>query len=188
MRTSSAARQFVTWAPLAGVLILLLPAISAAQPVRSFDQLNTRLKPGDTVYVTDARGREIEGKVTELHDASITLNSDGPTTLQADSVRLVQRRTKSVGKAALWGLLIGGALGAAGDAVDAGNCESDCMTGVGIALGAGIGAGVGAVVRAVLPAGRKEVYRAPGSSGSARLTLAPVITPHTKGVALSYSF
>jgi len=89
MTTSSAARQFVTWASLAAVLILLLPAISAAQPVKSFDQLNTRLKPDDTVYVIDAQGREIEGKITELHDASITLNSDGPTMLQADNVRLV---------------------------------------------------------------------------------------------------
>jgi hypothetical protein len=167
--------------PLAAVLILLLPAISAAQPVKSFDQLSTRLKPGDTVYVTDAQGREIEGKITELHDASITLNSEGPTTLQANNVRAVQRRTKSLGKAALWGALVGGVLGAVTGA------GPDDRLALG-AIGAAVGAGVGAAVRAALPPGRKEVYRAPGASGSAHLSVAPVITPRTKGVAVAFSF
>ena len=31
MSTSSAARQFVTWAPLAALLVVLLPALAAAQ-------------------------------------------------------------------------------------------------------------------------------------------------------------
>jgi hypothetical protein len=197
MGTSSVARQFVTCAPLAAVLIVLLPAFSAAQePVKSFDQLNTRLKPGDTVWITDAQGREVKGKILELHDASIALDSNGQTTLQVDSVRLVQRSTKSVGKAALWGMLVGGvafpalaALGAAGGS----HCEYECLpTGVVVitlaGIGAGIGAGLGAVHGAVHPAGREEVYRAPGASGTARLSVAPVITPRTKGVALSYSF
>ena len=191
MRASSAARPFVAWIPLAALLIVLLPAASAAQePVKSFHQLNTRVSVGDTVWVTDAQGREIEGKITELHDESITLANGGPTTLQAGNVRVVQRRTKSVGKAALWGLLIGGIAGAAADAIDSstGSCGDECYFGLGVALGAGIGAGVGAGVRAALPAGRKEVYRAPGASGSARLSLAPVITPRTKGVAVALTF
>jgi hypothetical protein len=191
MRTSSAARQFVTRPPLGAMLIVLLPALAAAQePVRSFDQLNTRLRVGDRVSVTDTQGREVTGKISELHDASITLDGDAQTVLNAEKVRLVERRTKSVGKAALWGLLIGGAAGAAAGAVDSSCSTGDCMSGpgVGFLFGAGFGAGIGAAMRAVLPAGRKEVYRAPGASGSARLSLAPVITPRTKGVALSYSF
>jgi len=48
--------------PLTAVLIVLLPAASAAQePVKSIDQRNTRIKVGDTVWVTDAKGREIKG-------------------------------------------------------------------------------------------------------------------------------
>ena len=62
MAASAAARQFVTYPTLAAVLIVLVPALSAAQePVKSFDQLNTRLKVGDTVWVTDAEGRESKG-------------------------------------------------------------------------------------------------------------------------------
>ena len=190
MRTSSAARQFVTYSTLLTLLIVVLPAFAAAQePVKSFDQLNTRLKPGDTVYVTDAQGREVKGKITELHDASVTLDGDSQTTLRAADVRLVQRASKSFKKATLWGIVIGvGASIAVSAAADDGSAEGDMAYGLGALLGAGMGAGVGAAVRAVLPAGRKEVYRAPGASGSACLSLAPEITPRTKGVALSYSF
>ena len=47
----------------AGAALLLLPALAGAQePVRTFDQLNTRLKVGDSIYVTDAKGREIKGE------------------------------------------------------------------------------------------------------------------------------
>jgi hypothetical protein len=113
MRTSSAAQQFAIGMPLAGALIVLLPALAAAQePVRSFDQLNTRLKVGDTVWVTDAQGREVKGTITELRDASISLNSDGQTTLQAESVRLVQQKRRGISM--LLGCLIGFGAGVAG--------------------------------------------------------------------------
>ena len=96
MGRSSAARQFVTWAPLAGALIVLLPAVLAAQePVKSFDQLNTRLKVGDMVCVTDAQGREIKGKIRDLSPSALTIEGDSAGTLQSDAVRLVtQRKSK----------------------------------------------------------------------------------------------
>ena len=41
---------------------LCVPAFAAAQEVvKSFSQLNTRVSVGDTVWVTDAQGREIKG-------------------------------------------------------------------------------------------------------------------------------
>ncbi len=56
--------------------LLWRPGFAAAQEtVKAFDQLNTRLQVGNTVRVTDTDGREVQGKVTELHDASITVNS-----------------------------------------------------------------------------------------------------------------
>ena len=55
-----------TLAVVAAIALFASPAIAAAQePVTSFDQLDTRLKPGDTVWVTDAQGREIKGKYRE---------------------------------------------------------------------------------------------------------------------------
>ena len=190
MATSSAARQLVTWAPLAALLIVLLPALAAAQePVKSFDQLHTRLKVGYTVTVTDAQGREATGKITELHDASITLNTDVPTTFRAENVRLVERRTKPVGRAALWGSMAGAVGGlVTGAAVFSGD---DMLKGAGVALAVGIGAGIGALVGAAVgssqPANRREIYRAPGGRQT-HLSIAPVITPRTKGVAVAFSF
>ena len=195
MRTSSAARQFVTWAPLAVMLIVLLPAVSAAQePVKSFDQLNTRLKPGDTVYVTDAQGREVKGKIRELGPSALTLDSADASPLEADAVRLVaQRQGHPIGKGALYGLIVGAAAGVVLGALWVTEWDrSDWSTGdnalaTGLALGA-VGSGLGAVIGAARPGKEVVVYRAPGASGSARLSLAPVITPRTKGVAVSFTF
>jgi len=192
MRTSSAARQFVTWAPLAAILIVLLPAVVAAQePVKSFDQLNTRLKVGDAVWVTDAQGREIKGRVTSFAPDALVMDSGGTRTLHATDVRLIQeRRRDSLKNGTLIGLGVGagfGAIACAGFAEgsqDAGWCA--------LAIGAygGIGAGIGIGIDALIPGKKLVAYRAPGSAGdaAARLSLAPVITPRTKGVALSYSF
>ncbi len=59
---------------------------------------------------------------------------------------------------------------------------------VSAAIGLGVGAGVGAGIGAARPPRWNEVYRAPGASGSAHLSIAPVIAPRTKGVPLSFSF
>jgi hypothetical protein len=53
----------------------------------------------------------------------------------------------------------------------------------------GIGAGLGALADALIGRTRtRDVYRAPAAGASARLSLAPIITPRTKGVRVSLSF
>jgi len=52
----------------------------------------TRLKPGDTVWVTDAQGREIKGKITSLAAEALALKADGSRTFSAADVRLVEER------------------------------------------------------------------------------------------------
>jgi hypothetical protein len=192
MNTPCAARLFRICLPLAAVLIVFLPAVSAAQePVKSFELLGRQLSMGDRIRVTDGQGREVKGEVADIQPSSLVLGGDDPRTFQADQVRLIEKRkSKSVGRAALYGLLIGGAAGALLVAATEGECVSDCTGGgwaIGLGVGAGIGAGVGAAVRAAIPAGWKDVYRAPAPTAS-RLSLAPMITPRTKGVALAYSF
>jgi hypothetical protein len=189
MSTSSAARQFVTWAPLAAVLIVLLPVVATAQePVTSFDQLNTRLKVGDTVWVTDAQGREIKGRIRGLSATSLLLDAGGsPQDLQAARVGTIRvQQSDSLKNGALIGLAAGAVAGAL---VMVAVCEGEagCAPG-GALLGAGAGAGIGVGIDAARGGKKVLAYRAPGASGSARLSLAPLITPHTKGVALSYSF
>ena len=189
MRTSAAARHFVAWASLAAVLILPLPALAAAQePVSDFTQLNTRLRPGDTVWVTDAQGREVKGKIQALAPKAITLQGDGPRSFTAGDVRAIRMREgDSLRSGALIGLGVGVILGTLSVASFEG-------TGVDYAWGAAIGgaicAGIGVGIDALIPGKKVVAYRAPGPAGapSARLSLAPVITPRAKGVAVSYSF
>jgi hypothetical protein len=136
------------------------------------------------VWVTDAQGREIKGKISELNNTSITLNSDGSTTLQAESVRLVQQKRK--GMSMLLGCLVGFGAGVAGGLAFSAAAETgeEAMGGY---LFPPIGAGVGTLIGAFMPRTR-NIYRAPGASGSARLSLAPVVTPRTKGIAVSFAF
>jgi len=193
MNTSSAARPFVTWAPLAALLIVLLPALVAAQePVKSFDQLNTRLKVGDTVWVTDAQGREVEGKVRGIGPSALTLDRDGPQTIQADVVSRIQQRTsRPVKKGMLWGLAIGGALGIAVviDGLDDSECADDCGTWAVVApMVVGLGVGAGAGIGAMLPGKKRTVYQALNASAPTRFSLVPVITPRTNGLVVRLSF
>ena len=191
MNTSSPARQFRNCLPLATLLIILLPALAAAQdPVKSFDQLNTRLKPGDTVYVTDAQGREVKGRITSFAPDSMGIDGDGARTFKAVEVRLVEnRRHDSLANGTLVGLAAGFGVGAG---LTYAACSGDeCSWGGAAALVllvTGAGAGVGAGVDAAMPGRRQVVYRAGGGAVSTRLSLAPVITPGTKGVAVAFVF
>ena len=183
MRTSVAVRPSTPWAPLAALLVVLLPALAAAQePVKSFDQLGGVLNVGNKVRVTDTEGREVSGRVTAIDAKSIMLDKANGTRLPADRVRLVQRLKRSTG----YGCLIGLGAGIVGGLVFASNAETgeEAMGGY---LFPGIGAGVGTLIGAFVTRSH-DVYRAPGASGNARLSIAPVVTPRTKGVALSYSF
>jgi hypothetical protein len=184
---------------LATAAALAVPAPCAAQkPVTSFDQLNTRLKPGDTVWVTDAQGREINGTIETLGPDALTLDGTGTGTIAADAVRLITaRHGRPISKGALWGLAAGAVFGAVA-AVAGDDCESDCGSDAGwMLVGAGlfgaIGAGAGAVVGALIPGKSLVVFRAPGTPGSsesrhARVSIAPVVTRRAKGVAVSFAF
>jgi hypothetical protein len=167
--------------------VLCLPAVAAAQgTVKTFDQLNTRIKTGNIVRVTDTEGQEVKGKLTELRDGSITVDGGVPTTFEAHRVRLIQHGTKSYWRPVLLGMLIGGVVGGA---MAFTNYEVGLDTlAVSAAIGLGVGAGVGAGIRAARPPRWNDVYRAPGASAGARMLVAPMITPRAKGVVLSLSF
>jgi hypothetical protein len=191
MGTRSVACQFVTWVTLAAAIIVLLPARSAAQePVKSFDQLNTRFKIGDTVWVTDAAGREVKGKIVDLAPEAVTVKAEVPRTYGPADVSLIhERRPDSFKNGALIGLVIGGGLTlglcmAASESEDYGWCA----LGAGIYGGAGAAIGVG--IDALVPGKKLVAYRAPGTPGSsqARLSIAPVFAPRAKGVAVAFSF
>ena len=177
----------------AAVLCLAAPAV-AQEPVKSFDLLDTRLKPGDTIWVTDAQGLEIKGKVQSLSPESLRLDSAGGSLeLGTDRVASISTRPKDgLRNGVLWGALagfVGGALSCGANP----QCAGD-EAGAGMAAGLGIvGAGVGAIVGAVVDGAMKPpkitVYRAPsGAPAQTRVSVAPMVGPRAKGLALSFTF
>ena len=197
-------------ATLSVFLLGLAPALAAAQERGlAFDQLHRWLKPGDTVWLTDAQGREIKGAIRDIRPSSLEIEADGLKTFQAADVRqLVERGTRSTTKCLLWGLAGGTAAGivaafatrgpmsttwCVGIAPEGVPC-SPTRTGLGdeayllIPAGAGVGlaAGAGFASDAVGP--KHVIYRAPGAPPGARVSVAPVVTPRHRGVAVSFTF
>ena len=175
----------------ATIALALAPVMAAAQePVASFDLLSKRLHVGDAVWVTDAKGREIKGRIAAIDPSALTLYGvQGGLTIPAGDVRLVRQRTRD---SLLNGTLIGFGVGFAtglvvGHAVDEGGNDAWNYLTAGLMMGC-IGAGLGALADALTPGRTRDVYRAPAAGAAARLSLAPIVTPRTKGVRLSFSF
>jgi hypothetical protein len=182
--SNSAAVVVVVAAALCG------PALAAAQePVRDFTQLNTRLRPGDTVWVTDAQGREVKGKIRTLSLEAVALKGDGDRTLAAAEVTTIRmRETDTLRSGALIGLGVGAASGLAGCAAGGATGPSDyAWCG---AIFSAIGAGIGVGIDALTPGRKIVAYRAPGAAGapSARLSVAPFVTPRARGLGVAFSF
>jgi hypothetical protein len=75
------------------VLALLIPAAALSQtPAPSFEELIAKgaIQPDDTVYVTDAWGHRVKGRLGELRPGTLVL-TDGSRTIQmaeADVARI----------------------------------------------------------------------------------------------------
>jgi hypothetical protein len=179
---------------LATAAALAAPAPCAAQkPVTSFDQLNTRLKPGDTVWITDVQGREVTGKIASVTSETVALEGSGAPVFPASDVRVVRRRDPDRGSST--GATIGAVAGlGVGIAACAALPKDDPMRTEGctwaIALTPLLGSAVGLGVGFIFPGKKQTVYSAPAPAGgtAARLSIAPVITPRAKGAALSFAF
>jgi hypothetical protein len=192
--TPARSRIVMAFRLAATIILALAPVVAAAQePVTSFDLLSARLTVGQTIWVTDASGREFKGKLRALSSTFIVLDADGARQdFPAARVgRIDKPQRDSLRNGVLWGALVGFVGGAASCALNP-ECVGDesgaHVTVVLGLLGAGAGAGIGAVIDARIKGARLVVYRGAGAHVSARLSLAPIVTRRTKGVRLSFSF
>src|SRR5262245_52105936 len=75
--------------------LVFASAAQAQDPLGSFASLNERIKPGTIVYVTDDKGEQVKGKITELSAASLKLVTrdkyEQRMTFQSDQVSRVTR-------------------------------------------------------------------------------------------------
>jgi len=159
--------------------VTLLPLIASAQTVvTSFSELPTVVKTGDTVDVTDAKGRTLRGRINDLSRSSLELTArkrapDGSEPFVSigrfseTDVREIRRQHRdSLLNGTLIGLAIGlgiAAFPAAGIFCHGGYEQftaspASCAAFLGIA--GGIGAGAGLAVDAARVERRMVYYKA----------------------------
>jgi len=141
------------------VIAIVAPAVAAAQePVRDFGQLNTRLRPGDAIWVTDPQGREVEGAIGSRPEgarvAAWTAGGDRRLEWEPRARARAQSGStqKAPGRCGNWicrhPVWFGMIVGAAGGAAIMGAAEGAEASPVGFYAGAGTGALAGWIVAA----------------------------------------
>jgi len=168
-------------------------AVSAQVPVSSFEQVATKVKTGDTVYVTDSTGTEYKGKLSDVSVSSLTLQTDGtPRQFLAATVTMVRRQQRDSLKNGLFiGLGIGAAIGVLGAATCSGGDSSDCNAsarGLFALTSAGIGVGLGVGIDALVPGKKALIYRADSRSSAATINIFPIVSPTRRGLAVRVVF
>jgi hypothetical protein len=161
------------------------------QTAESFEQLRILVKAGNVVSVTDAAGMTSTGEVVELSNSSLRLRVGTLTRelLQADVLKIDQRRRDSLGNGALIGFLVGGGLAATAVLASCGNDRSYvnlCEGAVPLALigmWGGLGAGVGVDALIVHS---QTIYRA-AAPVSSRVRVTPLLSAGRRGVLVSLS-
>jgi hypothetical protein len=164
-------------------------SIAEAQGIaHSFDELKLLVRPGGTVSVIDALGREATGKIVDVSMTGLVLmvESERRELHESDVTRVLERRRDSLVNGAIFGAAIGGGLGLIG----ANRCANDfgCSgtTGEFLALWGGIGVGAGVGVDALI-AKRRVIYeRRPSLGASVRIS--PMLGRERKGVLVSMAF
>lgn len=158
--------------------------------IESFDTLPKRVRPGQTVYVTDALARQTEGRLVRLSDASMTLLVQGTEReFPRSDVRQVARRGDSlangtaIGMGTVGGLVLLSALFADDPEVnDIDNPGAALAVGATVVM-AGIGAGIGALIDQAVK-GKTVIYRATPVT----VTASPLFRPGGAGVAVALRF
>jgi hypothetical protein len=189
-RTCAATGRRPFFVIVSGLVLAGVYGCAPTHPAVAFSDLAARLARGNTVYVTDAAGRERKGRIDSVSADALTLDVDGmPQVIEAGAVRKVERYGD-----ALWnGMAIGAGIGAVDALIsdpryrpcpdrpemrcaDAQVGERLLLVGVMSAAGAGIVA---------LHRNRRLVYLAPGQSAtSARWLIRPALSRSSFGLVV----
>jgi hypothetical protein len=152
-----------------GTVAAQSPQPPGQRPAFSFEELGSRMSPGDTVFVVDVSGQESRGRVASLSGMSLTVIVDeARRQFDAAEVKRVDRRRRDsvrngvlIGAAA--GALIGFALGRSMDSPDCVPSRSECGQGavIGTVGGTFWGALAGWITDARIRK-RETIYLSPG--------------------------
>ena len=173
--------------------IIAMPWLSAAQeppetPTVVFQELPLLVNLGDRVAVTDDTGQELQGELIDISPSALSvLVDDARHDLQeAEITRIRQRHPDSLTNGTLIGLLSGALFGGISFALSGSEVSGDPRIVLAAAgIYGGIGAGIGALVD-YERVGSRVVYETERSSR--RVSVAPLLARHSKGVAVSIGF
>lgn len=161
-------------------VFLVATSASAQETAASFEALAGRLQVGQRIWVTDATGREVGGRLERISADGLVLEANGSVKFAAPDVRRVRARDRdSLKNGTLIGLVIGAGMGTAwclgAIADDSGDIDAGVECAEGFTVFPGLGALIGLAVDAVIPGRARVVYEA---SAASRRT----------GLALSFAF
>jgi hypothetical protein len=160
----------------------------AQELANSIEQLRVLVRPGDNVRVTDTSGREIKGKIDRLSSSSISLLVGGHArTLDEGEIATIrQRKDDRLSDGARNGFIGGAAFGLLVGLTVLDHGGGAFVTTAALVYG-GLGASMGVGLDALVTH-EQIVYDARERSPSAKVRVAPFMTPERKGVALSLRF
>ena len=169
------------WTTLA-VFVILAPSPAPAQTIAySFEELQTVLKKGQTVIVTDASGQRVKGKLADVSPSSLVVFIPEARTFAEGTVTEI-RATDPVWNGALIGAAIGTGLAVWDYLIDPSEPGNAAIFTVAIGLGTALGAGIDALVNRA----GKAVYVSPRQTR--RLRISPVLGKDRQGALVSVRF
>jgi hypothetical protein len=174
---------------LVGSMVLLLPApVRAQQVATSFEELGSRIKPGDTIYVTDVAGVTSKGTLAGLSPLQlrVRLNESVPplALLERDVNNIVVKRFDP-----LWnGMLTGFVAGAAPVALIGLGASASAGEVAGVAAGyGGIGLITGLLID-ILNKKHETIYVHTQGRGSSGLHILPQVLKSGIGIQMSLQY
>jgi hypothetical protein len=186
-------KRFVTVTLAAWVAMAVWGVVPAsAQSKGSFEELQSVVKTGDTVTVTDSSGKPMEGRILGLSRDALRITSHGVTRdfTQRDTLQITKDKFDSVLNGALKGAAVGGAIGGtlAIICVARHACDNEGTFVAGAVAGyVLLGATVGVTADA-LTSTRVMIYRSPGVALANHIYIKPMYSNDRKGVGVNFSF
>jgi hypothetical protein len=175
--------------------VVTAAAVSAQEAAASFDALAGRIHVGERIWVTDATGREVRGRLERLSSDGLVLKANGLETFAAADVRRVRARDRdSLKNGTLIGLGVGGAMGTAwcfgAVADDSGEIDARVECFEGFTVFPGLGALIGLAVDALIPGKMRVVYQAslPQGASRASLIVVPLFSSRARGLVVSFAY
>jgi hypothetical protein len=146
---------------------------AAQSPTTTFEALASRVEIGQSIWVTDAAGHEVHGKLEQLTTEGVVVRARDLVTLSAADVRRVRARDHdSMKNGMLIGLGIGAGFGTAwcigAIADDSGDVDARVECAEGYTVFPALGTLIGLAVDAIIPGKLRVIYERGANGGVMR--------------------